>query len=205
MEPAARSASGTQRLDPTTDVSSSVGSRDDSLGRVVTELAPRLLRFARGRSAGHDAPLAEEAAQDALTALVDRWRRHGAPASPEAFAFAVLRRRLARAQARRALVRPLDALRERFGGDAVANDGSDPARRIDASDELQRLRSGLDRLSPRLREALLLVTAGELAVADAATILGISTSALKMRVSRARAQLRREIQPMTEGIQETRP
>lgn len=167
-----------------------------ALDEAVHELAPRLLRFARGRSASRDAPLAEEAAQDALTALVDRWRRHGAPASPEAFAFAVLRRRLARAQARRALARPLEALRVRFG--AGNEDSSDPTYRIGARDELRRIRGSLERMSPRLRDALLLVAAGELSMRDAAGVLGISVSALKMRVSRAREQLRQETERETE-------
>lgn len=162
-----------------------------ALDQTVRDLAPRLLRFALGRSAGHDVPLAEEAAQDALAALVDRWRRHGAPRSAEAFAFSVLRRRLARAQVRRALTHPLDALRGAFGGEVPAED--DPGQHADARDELRRVRAGLGRLSPKLREALLLVSAGELDTQGAARVLGISASALKMRVSRAREQLREQL------------
>lgn len=184
IRPTQDSSPADSAADSTTAVSTTAG-----LHEAVHELAPRLLRFARGRSAGHEAPLAEEAAQDALAALVDCWRRHGAPQSPEAFAFAVLRRRLARAQARRALTRPLEALRDRFGS---ADSSCDPAHRIGARDELREVRRGLERLSPKLRDALLLVAAGEQPMRDAAGVLGISLSALKMRVSRAREQLRQE-------------
>ena len=59
-----------------------------------------------------DAALAEEVAQDALAALVERWRRAGAPDCPAAFAFAVARRRAGRLMLRRRLLEPLQRLRE---------------------------------------------------------------------------------------------
>jgi len=62
---------------------------------VVTVLAPRVLRYCLGRVG--EVGLAEEVAQDALVALVRRWRWRGAPESPEAFVFAVARRRAFRA------------------------------------------------------------------------------------------------------------
>jgi hypothetical protein len=37
--------------------------------------------------------MAEDIAHDALTGLVRRWRNHGPPDSPEAFAFAIAKRR----------------------------------------------------------------------------------------------------------------
>ncbi|MEM8934108.1 MAG: sigma factor, partial [Acidobacteriota bacterium] len=65
----------------------------------MSDLAPGLLRYCRGRE--RDPSTAEEAAQDALVALVDRWQRHGPPDQPRAFAFAIARRRLARRAMRR--------------------------------------------------------------------------------------------------------
>ncbi|MEM7355003.1 MAG: sigma factor-like helix-turn-helix DNA-binding protein, partial [Acidobacteriota bacterium] len=55
--------------------------------------------------------------------------------------------------------------------------------------DLRRTLGALERLPGAHREALLLVAAGELDTAGAAQVLGISRSALKMRVHRARKQL----------------
>ncbi len=72
------------------------------LDATVAALAPRLVVYATGctgcRSTGQDI------AQEALAALVLRWRRFGPPESPEAFVFAVARRRAGRAMKHRALI-----------------------------------------------------------------------------------------------------
>jgi RNA polymerase sigma-70 factor (ECF subfamily) len=151
------------------------------LESTVAALSPGLLRYCRARVA---APaLAEEAAQDALAALVRRWRRRGPPESPAAFAFAVARRRAVRAAVRERLLAPLAAAPLRL----VAT--GDPVVAAEARSELARLRRDLARLTSREREALLLVVAGELSTRDAAAALGIGESALKMRVARARQRL----------------
>src|SRR5436305_14010204 len=74
----------------------------------VEEIAPRLLRYCLGATG--DPALAEEAAQEALAALVQRWRRQGPPESPAAFAFAIARRRAWRLKVRRRLFEPLHTL-----------------------------------------------------------------------------------------------
>lgn len=155
------------------------------LETAVTELAPRLLRYCLGRTGSMEA--AEEAAQEALAALVRRWRLHGAPDSPEAFAFTVARRRAARAALRRRLLRPLAALLE--DGREPEADGPGLEERTVARAELALTRRALRRLPARDREALLLAAAGELAGAEAARVLGISPSAYKMRLHRARRRL----------------
>ncbi|MEM9554565.1 MAG: sigma-70 family RNA polymerase sigma factor [Acidobacteriota bacterium] len=152
-----------------------------SLDDAVDALVVPLLRYCRGRT--RDEALAEDAAQEALAALVDRWRRHGPPSSPAAFAFTVARRRLGRVLARRRLWAPLEAVAAWAGG------GAPPSERLAVRQELTATLAAIDRLSPALRDALLLVSAGELDVATASRVLGISKSALKMRVSRARALL----------------
>ena len=159
------------------------------LETTLADLAPRLLRYCLGCAA--DRPLAEEGAQEALTALVARWRRHGPPESPEAFAFTIARRRLRRTLFRRRLLEPL----ERVTNGPSPN--PDPEERTLARADLERTLGALDRLPRRYREALLLVAAGQLDTASAAGILGISRSALKMRVHRARKQL--------QHLMETRP
>lgn len=152
------------------------------LETTVRDLAPRLLRYCRGRLADLDS--AEDVAQTALIALVVRWRAIGPPASPVAFVFSIARRRAWRAAVRARLFQPLSALgfqHEPF---------SDPIQSTEAKSELRRLRNELQKLSVKEREVILLVVAGELSVVDAATTLRISESAFKMRLARARQKLK---------------
>jgi len=152
------------------------------LDATVRDLAPRVLHYCRARTA--DAGLAEEVAQESLTALVRRWRRLGPPDSPAAFVFTIARRRAGRAAARRRLWAPIEEL-------LGARDGHPtPEEQAMAASRRARLVRCLSRLRSRDREALLLVTAGGLGTGDAAAALGISTSALKMRTLRARQRLR---------------
>jgi RNA polymerase sigma factor (sigma-70 family) len=153
------------------------------LETAVRELAPQLLRYSLGRTG--DASLAEEVAQDALAALVQRWRRSGAPDCPAAFAFAVAKRRAGRLMLQRRLLEPLTALLE--GRSPLP----DPERSATLRTELGRTLAALRRLPGRDREALLLVGAGDLGPTEGARVLGISVSALKMRVHRARQRLLR--------------
>lgn len=151
------------------------------LEATVRELAPQLLRYALGQTG--DAALAEEVAQDALTALVQRWRRHGPPDCPAAFAFAIAKRRAFRAGFQRRLLQPIQALFE--GASPLPGPEEQAAGRTDLGHTLAAMR----RLPGKDREALLLVAAGELGLAESARVLGISLSALKMRVHRARKRL----------------
>ncbi|HTQ78737.1 MAG TPA: sigma-70 family RNA polymerase sigma factor [Thermoanaerobaculia bacterium] len=147
----------------------------------VEAIAPRLLRYCLGETG--DRGLAEEVAQEALTALVARWRRSGPPESPAAFAFAIARRRAWRLKARRRLFEPLQSL---FDGHSPL---PGPEVRAAERSALSRTLAALKRLPARDREALLLVAAGELALEEGAGLLGISKSALKMRLHRARQRL----------------
>jgi len=152
------------------------------LETAVAGLAPQLLRYALGRTG--DAALAEEVAQDALAALVERWRRHGAPDCPAAFAFAVARRRAGRALLRRRLLAPLQLLRE------AASGVPGPEESAAARSELGLVVAALRRLPGRDREALLLAAANDAGTAAAAAALRISPPAFKMRLHRARHRLK---------------
>lgn len=72
---------------------------------MATGLAPRLIAYALARTGCR--ATAEDIAQDALTALVRRWRSAGPPESPDAYTFTIAKRRTGRAIARRALMAPL--------------------------------------------------------------------------------------------------
>jgi len=114
---------------------------------------------------------------------VRHWRHAGPPESAEAFVFAIARRRAVRAVIRRKLWVPIEhALGRRDGSPS-------PEAQTVLRIEHGRVRAALARL-PRLeREALLLVALGELGGTEAAAVLRISVSALKMRVHRARKRL----------------
>lgn len=151
------------------------------LDEAVEALAPRVLRYAAARLG--DRSLADEVAQDSLAALVRAWRSGRPPLSPEAFVFAIARRRAGRVIWRRRFWAPLD-----HAADARDN-GQSPEAAAIARGEAAAMRQALARLSACDREALLMVALGELSMADAAAALGLSVSAVKMRVHRARARL----------------
>jgi RNA polymerase sigma-70 factor (ECF subfamily) len=157
------------------------------LETAVKELAPQLLRYSLGRTG--DAGLAEDVVQDALTALVQRWRRHGPPDCPAAFAFAVARRRAGRLIFRRRLLEPLHVLLDGNNGHSGHSPLPGPEERATLRTDLGRTLAALRRLSGLDREALLLVSVAELGPTEGARVLGISVSALKMRVHRARKRL----------------
>ena len=160
------------------------------LETAVRELAPQLLRYSIGRTG--DAALAEEVAQDALAALVQRWRRHGPPDCPAAFAFAVARRRAGRLMLQRRLLEPLHALLD--GHSPLPG----PDERATLSIRLGRTLAALRKLPRQDREALLLVGVGELGPTEGARVLGITVPALKMRVHRARRRLRQLLEERLE-------
>ncbi len=153
------------------------------LDDTVRDLAPRLLRFTLGQTG--DAALAEEAAQEALTALVQRWRKQGPPECPDAFAFAIARRRAFRLVLKRRLLAPLQLLFDRPSREPS------PEEQAASRDGHRRLLAALRRLAPGDREALLLVGVEGVELSRGAEILGVSLSAIKMRVHRARKRLAR--------------
>jgi RNA polymerase sigma-70 factor (ECF subfamily) len=151
------------------------------LDEVVRELAPKVLRYSR--IVAGDRHAGDDVAQDALTALVRHWRARGAPDSPAAFVFTIARRRAIRSAVRRRLFAPLETLAFAPGPEPS------PERVAIDRDGHRRLRAALARLPSRDRDTLLLVTVGGVSTADAAKVLGVTASAVKMRTSRARERL----------------
>lgn len=165
------------------------------LETLVRDLAPRLLAYCRSRSSLDD--LAEEVAQDALTALVERVRHKRPVESPEAFVFTIARRRMARRHVRRRLWAPLESL---LGRPQEAAAVDNPEIRTTQRLYLARVRAALEQISSRDREALLLVAVGEVDTATGATVLGIGRSAFKMRVHRARRRLAELLEDDTAAV-----
>ena len=151
------------------------------LEATLAEVAPGLLRYCTGASG--DPVAGEELAQEALTALVTYWRRHGPPESTRAFVYVVARRIVRRHRWRRRLLVPLEFLTD------GRHPAPDPETTTCRRSELQQTLTAVGSLPERERQALLLATAGDLDVHSAARVLGISASAFKMRVHRARRHL----------------
>jgi RNA polymerase sigma-70 factor, ECF subfamily len=161
------------------------------LDEIARALAPRLIGYALVRTGC--VATAEDVAQDALTALVRRWRQAGPPESPEAFTFAIARRRAGRVAARRAFMAPLHVIRNLAGREPSAE------QMYEHRAELAVVRSALRTLSAIDREVLLLRSVGELSFDHIAVIVGASPAAVKMRVSRARRRLTASVQEHSDG------
>lgn len=132
-------------------------------------------------------------AEDALQeTFVRAYRSLGRCTDPDRFgswAFGILVNRCRTAGARR-------ARRERL----ITNDETALDRvgrvddRVEQRDELRRVERALEDLAPPLREAFLLRFVEDLSYDEMARLTGASVSALKMRVSRARAALRERLE-----------
>ena len=147
----------------------------------IERLAPALLRFCTGLTRS---PVeGEELAQEALASLVRYWRAQGPPQSPAAFAYTVARRQAHRWRRRLLRFLPLDFLESR------PHPEPGPEARSADRERLQGALRALGKLAERDREAVLLAADPEMAVEEAAQMLGISPSAFKMRVHRARQRL----------------
>ena len=144
-----------------------------------------LVRYAERR-------VVESAVDDVVadTFLV-AWRRFdelpAEPSEARAWLFAVARRILAnthRGRRRSHAVAVRIASQPRHHHD----DAADVAHRVD-------LARAFERLTPRDQEVLALVAWDGLSTAEAARVLEISTSALSVRLSRARRRLREHLEP----------
>ncbi|GFP43989.1 RNA polymerase sigma-70 factor, ECF subfamily [Candidatus Hakubella thermalkaliphila] len=93
------------------------------------------------------------------------------------------------------------------GGLTLTEDLPSAEEIIEAQELREELTRKLDQLSPKLREAIILVDIQELKYAEIAEMLGISIGTVKSRVSRAREELRASLihlrEQKTEGESQT--
>jgi RNA polymerase sigma-70 factor (ECF subfamily) len=161
------------------------------LEAALADVTPRLLAYAFGRTGSRSA--AEDVVQDALTALVRRWRRVGPPESVDAYVFAIAKRRATRANVIHALQVPLEVL---GAGGAQA---SLVPERLEQRDHLRGVMQVVARLGRKDREVLLMRAAGEMSIDDIAVALGTTGDAVKMRLHRARERLRERLKDGRHG------
>lgn len=133
--------------------------------------------------AAHSLDAAEEAAQDSMRRVLERWPRVERMDSPIGYAYVTGRNSLRRGFRRTAL-RLVANDREREPRSADAND---PARVVATRDQLFK---ALAQLSPAERDALLLVAYLGLEVSEAARILKIKPASVRSRLHRARQSVR---------------
>jgi len=169
------------------------------LENTLRTLAPGLVRFCIG-ILGH-ADEGEDLAQESLAALVRFWKSNGPPDSPAAFVYLVARRQAGRFRRRWKRFLPLPSL------DAQADCAVNPERGAIESQRISQALGLLNRLPRRQRQALLIALDNDIRVTDAARALGISVSAFKMRVCRARRCLRQWLEENheKEGTRGDRP
>jgi RNA polymerase sigma-70 factor (ECF subfamily) len=141
---------------------------------------------------------AEDAAQDAF---VMAWRRLGAFRGDSTFKTWLLtivwRKALDRRRARTAWWSRLAAGPRRDDGwhetpsalDLLPTDAPSPERATVSRDLVARARREIPKLSPKLRDALLLASSGEHRYDEIATMLGVPVGTVKWRVAEARRRL----------------
>jgi RNA polymerase sigma-70 factor, ECF subfamily len=159
--------------------------RNVDLETNLQNLAPGLLRFCMGIMG--NATEGEDLAQESLAALVRYWRKSGPPDSPAAFVYAVARRQARRFRRRFRRFLPLQWTGNREPSFDYESELIDRQR-------IEKALSLLQKLPCEQREALLISCDGDLSGNDAAQALGISVSAFKMRVHRARQSLKTELE-----------
>ncbi|MCP4895341.1 MAG: sigma-70 family RNA polymerase sigma factor [bacterium] len=152
-----------------------------TLKETIEELTPGVLRYCRGRTGC--ASLAEDLAQEALAALVSRWRRIGPPKNPAGFVYTIARRRCGRAELRRRILMPLGLIAD------AASPAPELEDRVDQRQQFAAAYRALMTLPRHDREVLLLIAVAELDQRNVADLLGVSVSAVKMRLHRARQRL----------------
>jgi RNA polymerase sigma-70 factor, ECF subfamily len=133
-----------------------------------------------------DAFDAEEIAQEAMTRVLERWDRVATMGSPTGYLF-----RTAMNLYRNRL-RTLRVRAHRLFHDQPTADHSSMV-----SDQ-QDVRAALTKLSRAEREALVLIDWQEMDAAEASLALGITSGAVRVRVHRARAALRRHLGEATD-------
>jgi RNA polymerase sigma-70 factor (ECF subfamily) len=79
----------------------------------------------------------------------------------------------------------------------MAGDAPDPERAIVSQDLAGHITRAIARLSPRLRDTLLLCSSGEHSYDEVATILGVPLGTVKWRVAEARRLVRRRVPSAT--------
>jgi RNA polymerase sigma-70 factor (sigma-E family) len=132
---------------------------------------------------------AEDLAQEAFVRMFERWDRVRRLEDPRGYLYRTALN-LRRSRLRRLAV----AARRLVGG--RSEDAADPAQAAGERDELRR---ALATLPDGQRDALVLCEWLEMTDSEAGAVLGISPGAVRVRLTRARATMRRELGGEADG------
>jgi RNA polymerase sigma factor (sigma-70 family) len=122
---------------------------------------------------------AEDLAQEAMARVYERWERVEAMSSPGGYLYRVALNLHRKRRRRRFVLPPVGP-----------EPAGDPAQLVETESEVLRL---LELLPAGQRQALVLVEWLGLESSDAAPVLGISPTAVRVRVHRAKAALRDQV------------
>jgi RNA polymerase sigma-70 factor (ECF subfamily) len=163
------------------------GRRDEALRERLAELHSDAYGWALALT-GADRDEAEEVLQTAYLRALDGRARFAGRSTLKTWWFGVIRR-VAQERRRRRRVRSLAWLRWAGG---VVEDPPEPgpADDLDRSRLAERLRRALAELSPRQRGVLHLVFYGDLTIAEAGCVLGISAGSARTHYERGKHRLR---------------
>ena len=161
------------------------GGDREAFGTLIDLNARAILRAAV--AALGDRADAEDAAQDACLVA---WRKLAGFRGDATFRTWLLtivwRKSLDRRRRRRLAWRRADYDGALPNLDDVVEPGQDPEQSVLSRDLVKQIRSEIQSLSPKLRDALLLAASGEHSYAEIAAMLGIPVGTVKWRVSEAR-------------------
>jgi RNA polymerase sigma-70 factor (ECF subfamily) len=173
------------------------GSRE-AFGDLVT--LHQRAAFHTALAALHDREDAEDVAQDAF---VVAWQKLAGFRGDSTFRTWLLtivwRKALDRRRQRQAWWTRLRSSRAGADGEAfdpigtIAGDGLDPEQTALARDLARQIRRAIERLSPRLRDTLLLASSGEHTYDEIAVMLGVPPGTVKWRVAEARRLVARHV------------
>jgi RNA polymerase sigma-70 factor, ECF subfamily len=88
---------------------------------------------------------------------------------------------------------------------SVAGKSAEPSREVLGAELLEMMNEAISRLPERLRTAFVLRDIEGLSTSEAASVLGISESALKVRLHRARLALQEELTPYLQEVDNRNP
>lgn len=174
------------------------GTLQDWFCREIFPLEDVLMRFLRR----HWRPGEAEDLRQEIFVKVYEAAASGLPTHPRAFLFATARNHIA-SQARRSQIVSFDLMAdlEILG---VADEGPTPDRNLLARDDVRRLLSVLDGLSPRLREIVRLRKVEGLTGRETAERLGVAVTTVDQQLARAIRQIADRMSATGGGRDESR-
>jgi RNA polymerase sigma factor (sigma-70 family) len=167
---------------------------DEEVSRLYRESAGKVLGFLIGM--GCEKWLAEEITDDAFMGARRYWDHVRHLDEPLGYVFKIARRERQKRQPRHD-----HQARDLYQDPAEAAEGASSDFAEAVADRAALLQA-LERLPPRMREAVVLRLVGDLSEAEAAAVMGVSVGSVKSFTSHGRARLRAHLDELPTGRKE---